>query len=110
MEATGSLASRLLGREFTDHVQPYGSRTILVDSVQVHDAVAEHGTRANVWPPYGPHPVLTLSGVVVRGTESSFFCGVRLGEPRDLSGERHTARGVGPRELRSMEQITAICG
>lgn len=80
----------LIGEEFTCHNQPYGTFTILVDTVGY----------------YGGRPHIT--GTVVRGTETARL--FQHSSTRDITGERHTVYGVRCYEILSRVATRASCG
>lgn len=95
----------LVGKHFTNHVQPYGTRTIVIESVEYN---GEPQPGYYVLFPIGPQCIMTLHGTVAEGVEISRL--FQYTKTRDIKGERHTVYGVKPHDLEKMSIVTAVCG
>ena len=93
----------LIGQVFTDHVQPYGTRKMVIESVAIAgEPMPSYAVRF----PIGPQMTMMLTGTVIEGTERSKLFGART--YRDITGARHTVYGVKWYDLEKMEKVT-VC-
>ena len=92
-----------IGDLFTDHVQPYGARTIRVERIDINGDPAP-----SYYGAYGPQCIMTLHGTVTEGIEISRL--FQHTSRQDITGRRHTVYGVYPRHWAAREKITAVCG
>ncbi len=89
-----------IGDLFTDHVQPYGSRTIRIERIEQVELTQPRSYCASVW-----H---NLSGTVTDGNETSRL--FQHSSTRSIVGHHHTAYGCSPHDLTKGSKVTAICG
>lgn len=91
----------LVGTLFTDHVQPYGTRTIRIEEVEYDGTPRpDYATMFSI----GPHCIMRLHGTVVEGRETSFLFGHRL--TKDITGRSHSVYGVTLEHIEKGEKIS----
>jgi hypothetical protein len=94
-----TLAARLIGTKFTNHVQPYGSYTIIVEDAEV---IASEPPFYGY--PLGPTIYFNLMGHVVEGSETSRL--FHATSTRSIVGQVRTVRGARPDHIAKGEKIT----
>jgi hypothetical protein len=86
-----------IGDLFTDHVQPYGSRTIRIERIVQRDPINPPSyMEQGAW--------YELHGTVTEGKETSRL--FQHTSTRDIAGRFHTVYGVRPRDFAKGEKTT----